>query len=179
MHYQQEIENRSSLENVFCSVGVKMPSVELVSGESRFWAQATILLECLFSGVAQKISFEVKAGTMPIDEETKLHASVFGKNDVMEFLVGLARLPYKYAQNEDNSWSNEAEIAIKPLAPEESHVVDILLCLAIDRVNYSANQALKVQHKIQIKWGDQTWTFPLNFASIMSLKTMTSLLEDR
>uniref|UniRef100_A0A914CZI6 Uncharacterized protein n=1 Tax=Acrobeloides nanus TaxID=290746 RepID=A0A914CZI6_9BILA len=81
--------------------------------------------------------------------------------------------------NEENKWEKEAEIFIKPLASEESYTVDVFLCLAIDRMNYSANQALKVQHKVEVKWRDQSWTFSLNFSPIMSLKTMTSVLEDR
>lgn len=45
------------------------------------------ILESLFSGVAQKVSFNVNAGTMPIEEETQLHVKAFGKNENMEFLV--------------------------------------------------------------------------------------------
>lgn len=38
MHYQQEISIKSSLENVFCSVSVRMPYISLASHESNFFS---------------------------------------------------------------------------------------------------------------------------------------------
>uniref|UniRef100_A0A915DSA6 Trafficking protein particle complex subunit 10 n=1 Tax=Ditylenchus dipsaci TaxID=166011 RepID=A0A915DSA6_9BILA len=159
LHYQKEmVRGGSRLENVLCLVDIKKPWVvmEPTGASTQFLA-----------GVVQKMCFRVHTGTMAMDSPSPLKFCLVGLKPLMEFMT------------EDGRWEKELNVQVVPLDADQSQLVEVFMCLAIDRMNFSADQSSLLHHEVQVDWVGRSWHFPLTFLPIVSLRSMTSLLGDR
>uniref|UniRef100_A0AC35GE89 Trafficking protein particle complex subunit 10 n=1 Tax=Panagrolaimus sp. PS1159 TaxID=55785 RepID=A0AC35GE89_9BILA len=156
LHFQKEISQIATLDNIFLSVDVRKPVVK-----------AKIVPDKLIAGIAQKIILEVTAGTTSVMKSNPLIVSFEGDSNLMEF------------QGSSGKWTKSISLNVPDLQPYDTEILEIFLCLSLDQMHYSAEDSLIMRRQIKVEWLDQTWLIDLSFTPIMSLKMSTTIIEQR
>ncbi|KAH7728645.1 Protein Y71G12A.2 b [Aphelenchoides avenae] len=154
LHYATEMLHQRGLEMAFCQVGVTKPKVTLCDDDT------------LYAGVPQRLRLKLVSGTIAIPGGSTLRIRQNGESAI-ELLCP------------DKEWRPQAEYPVPYLEADETFHLELVACLSIDRLNYSADQSLLLHHALEVEWLDEKWTFSLKSTSIMSIKTVLHHITDK
>ncbi|CAD5208889.1 unnamed protein product [Bursaphelenchus xylophilus] len=153
LSYQYEASLNDQLKPLLCHCSLDRPTVKICNDE-----------KVLFAGIAQRLKIYVEFGS---NASGDLKISLADGKSQVEFL------------DEDGKWTKDLVKRIENREKVTSKVTEIGFCAKIDRMNYSAEGKCNIMHKIKVEWLGNVFFFDLSFKSILSIKTMTSILEDR
>ncbi|CAD5206267.1 unnamed protein product [Bursaphelenchus okinawaensis] len=154
MSYQHEMSLSHHLKPMLCACTLDRPVVKICNDDN-----------VLFAGISQNLKFYVEFGKADSGE---MNVSLVKEKGQLEFL------------NSDGKWAKDLKVKVKRSSEKEgSTVVTVGCCAKIDRMNYSAEGKCNILHKIKVEWMGNSFLFDLSFKSMLSIRTMTSILKDR
>uniref|UniRef100_A0A9J2PYW3 Uncharacterized protein n=1 Tax=Ascaris lumbricoides TaxID=6252 RepID=A0A9J2PYW3_ASCLU len=124
------------------------------------------------SGIAQRFDFELSSGSEPIGgASTSLRIMSSNKASNIEFWDEGA-----------SKWLRSCHPRIGPLAVNEHRCMTVYICKALRNLiahDEADSDVAATNDQISVEWLEKEWTFVVEFRPLISVKTTTSLLEDK
>ncbi|KAI6203460.1 Inositol monophosphatase family-containing protein [Aphelenchoides besseyi] len=173
MSLETEKLNNPHLLGTSCFIDVQQPSVRIKECENK---------QKLYAGVVQELQLILRNGSQPLTDGSRLSLLFPVEDPKVEFLVKKKLsipLCKHEIKDENDQWSTTFDHKLPSMEAGSEKVLIVRMCFTIDRMNYSTGQKLTFAEKVLIEWQEQKWEFDLEFTSILSIKTMSSILEDK